>query len=476
MMTLNDKDLLKRLEAVFVPDASTRTPIPRQRRVFIDAGMGAISAPPSAQAARALCIADSIARVAKWHGDQVFLTVPLRETGDSPAHLMAQIESEYPEWAFFQADTLDGYPTSLPLDAHDLYLTLCRARDRADDPIFQTRVAAFQAQIDGGAPHVIALWRLIVHVLIRHQQMTYADMGVVPDMWTTTHDALRYWRQISVQTLPVTLSDADSWCGMLWSRANEFAADEVIALVPNDDLKALQTWTAAARAAGWLPEAFRVTLIGVGAVTEEDSGALVDIPAGKTFLSLLKRLGSAAERHLYAQIEDYNLLLSYINLPCFQAKLGVAAWRGATLLHPTGDPFALNVNAVARPQTGGGVRLLSTWAHVESCMAVIVQHEWASAARFVSPVAASERALLDELVQFFDVLSETDAQRTPQHLAYYAHRLSDHYHFFVRTCHPARTENQSQRAAWVRVLHAFHHVFTIVLNLLGIIPTHHRSM
>jgi arginyl-tRNA synthetase len=139
---------------------------------------------------RSTIIGDSIQRLFRFAGDTVYSDVHFGDWGLQMGQLISELAREKPELPYFDAAFTGPYPEQSPVTMEDLELLYPRA-SHASKTIPERLEAARKAtaELQGGRPGYLALWRHFQAVSIEGVKRELASLGVYPDWWKGESDA-----------------------------------------------------------------------------------------------------------------------------------------------------------------------------------------------------------------------------------------------------------------------------------------------
>jgi arginyl-tRNA synthetase len=139
---------------------------------------------------RSTIIGDSLQRLFRFAGDTVYSDVHFGDWGLQMGQLISELAREKPELPYFDPAFRGPYPQISPVTMEDLELLYPRASAASKtipERLEEARKAT--AELQGGRPGYVALWKHFQTVSIEGVKRELASLGVHPDWWRGESDA-----------------------------------------------------------------------------------------------------------------------------------------------------------------------------------------------------------------------------------------------------------------------------------------------
>ena len=159
------------------------------RKVVVDYAGPNVAKPMHVGHLRSSIIGESIKRLFRFRGDQVWGDAHFGDWGFQMGLLIVAVGDEQPDLAFF-ADGAGPFPAESPVTLEDLERLYPQAAGRAKtDVAYRDRARRATAELQAGRPGYRALWRHFVSVSRSALQREFHALGVDFDLWNGESDA-----------------------------------------------------------------------------------------------------------------------------------------------------------------------------------------------------------------------------------------------------------------------------------------------
>jgi arginyl-tRNA synthetase len=188
-LKVSDTALADRANQVAADARAGAASVARPRRVVIDYGGPNVAKPMHVGHLRSSIIGESLKRLFRFRGDQVWGDAHFGDWGFQMGLLITALADERPELPYF-ADGEGPFPTGSPVSLEDLerLYPLAAARAKAE-PEYRDRARRATAELQAGRPGYRALWRHFVEVSRTALQREFHALGVDFDLWMGESDA-----------------------------------------------------------------------------------------------------------------------------------------------------------------------------------------------------------------------------------------------------------------------------------------------
>ncbi len=191
-LRVSDAALTQRVRALADDPLAGAAPVRDPRRVVIDFAGPNVAKPMHVGHLRSSIIGESLKRLFRARGDQVWGDAHFGDWGFQMGLLITAVGDEQPGSPFLAVG--DGpFPKSSPISLEDLerLYPLAAARAKAE-PEFRDRARRATAELQAGRAGYRALWRHFVQVSRTALQRDFAALGVTFDLWNGESDADAY--------------------------------------------------------------------------------------------------------------------------------------------------------------------------------------------------------------------------------------------------------------------------------------------
>jgi arginyl-tRNA synthetase len=170
-------------------DRSGAAPAARPRRVVIDYGGPNVAKPMHVGHLRSSIIGESLKRLYRFRGDQVWGDAHFGDWGFQMGLLITALADRGGADAFM-AEGDGPFPVESPVTLEDLESMYPAAAARAkEEPEFRDRARKATAELQGGRPGYRAVWKHMHDVSMKGLQREFAALGVAFDLWNGESDA-----------------------------------------------------------------------------------------------------------------------------------------------------------------------------------------------------------------------------------------------------------------------------------------------
>lgn len=184
--TVTAEALAARAQAIADDAKAGASPVETSRRVIVDYGGPNVAKDMHVGHLRATIIGDSLKRLYRFRGDQVWGDAHFGDWGFQMGLVITAIEDELGD--FSDAAKVDARLKALTLDQlQTLYPTA--AAKAKEDAAFRDRARKATAALQAGAEPHRTIWRAMQAVSMEAQKRDFASLGVTFDLWLGESDA-----------------------------------------------------------------------------------------------------------------------------------------------------------------------------------------------------------------------------------------------------------------------------------------------
>lgn len=160
------------------------------RAVMLDFGGWNVAKPMHIGHLRSTIIGDSLQRLFRFLGDDVTSDVHLGDWGLQMGLLITEVQEEYPDLPYFDADFEGDYPAESPVTMADLERLYPQASGKAkEDDAKKEAARRATAELQAGRRGYRALWKHFCTVTQVGLERECGDLGVKFDLWKGESDA-----------------------------------------------------------------------------------------------------------------------------------------------------------------------------------------------------------------------------------------------------------------------------------------------
>jgi arginyl-tRNA synthetase len=446
------------------------------RRVVIDYAGPNVAKPMHVGHLRSSIIGESLKRLFRFRGDQVWGDAHFGDWGFQMGLLIVALGDERPDLPYLAAG--DGpFPDESPVTLEDLERLYPFAASLAkSDPAYRDRARRATAELQSGRPGYRALWRHFVVVSRTALEREFHALGVDFDLWNGESDAdplipemvadlkakglaiedqgaliVRVNRDGDKRELPPLLvlsSEGSAMYGTtdlatVLDRRRAFDPHLILYLTDQRQADHFEQVFRASYLAGYAPEG-SLEHIGFGTMNGTDGKPFKTREGG--VLKLHDLIGMARTK-ARGRLHEAGLgaELSPEEFEATAHKVAVAALKFADLSNYRGTSYVFDLDRFTSFEGRTGPYLLYQVVRVKSLLAKALASKVEAGAIVVADPAERELALV--LDAFDQALTEAYDKRAPNTLAEHAFRLAQTFSRFYAACPVLAAETEVMRAS-----------------------------
>jgi arginyl-tRNA synthetase len=496
-MVVTDAELTLRAQEIAADPRLGASVTETPRRVVVDYGGPNVAKPMHVGHLRASIIGESIKRLFRFRGDQVWGDAHFGDWGFQMGLLIVAVGDEQPDLPFL-AEGDGPFPTESPVSLADLERLYPIAAGRAKtDTDYRDRARRATALLQGGRPGYRALWRGFVEVSRTALEREFNALDIQFDLWNGESDAdplipdmvaelearglleldqgariVRVAQPGDKRELPPLLVVSSEGSAMYGTTDLATILDRRRRLDPD-----LMLYVVDQRQADHFAQVFRAASL-AGYATEE---ALEHIgfgtmngPDGKPFKTReggvlkLHDLIEMAREKARARLREAGLgaELSSEAFEDTAHKVAVAALKFADLGNFRGTSYVFDIDRFMSFEGKTGPYLLYQSVRIKSVLRKAAEQGVAPGPLLVGKPA--ERELTLALDAYDTALSEAYAKRAPNLIAEHAYRLAQTFSKFYAACPILVAEDANIRASRLGFAKVTLDQLDSALRLLGI--------
>jgi arginyl-tRNA synthetase len=454
---------------------------------------------------RATIIGDSVKRIFRFRGDQVWGDAHFGDWGFQMGLLIAALAEEKPDLPHFAPGAEGPFPEEPAVTLADLERIYPAAAARAKaDPAFRDLARKATAELQAGRPGHRALWKGFVAVSRAALEREFAALGVTFDLWlgesdadplipgmiadleakgllqddqgarvVFVHDKLTPKRDggegPDVPPLLVTSSEGSAMYGTtdlatILDRVRRLGAELILYCVDQRQGEHFETVFRAAAKAGYLPRE-AMEHIGFGTMNGADGKPFKTREGGVLKLhDLIEQVRAKARAKL--DLEGVATDLPAAERDDIAHKVGMAALKFADLQNFRGTSYVFDLDRFLSFEGKTGPYLLYACVRIRSILRK-AEEEGATpgAIRVAEP---AERDLVLALDGFEHALRGAYDKRAPHILADHAHQLAASFSVFYASCPILSAPDAGARASRLALAETTLTQLTLTLDLLGL--------
>jgi arginyl-tRNA synthetase len=494
-LKVSDQTLAERARALAVEPMAGASAVAGPRRVVIDYAGPNVAKPMHVGHLRSSIIGESLKRLFRFRGDQVWGDAHFGDWGFQMGLLIVALREEQPNLEFFG----DGpFPGLSPVTLDDLERLYPVAAARAKlEPEFRDLARKATAELQAGRPGYRALWRHFVDVSRTALEREFHALGVDFDLWKGESDAdplipemvedlkakglaaqdqgaliVRVAREGDKRELPPLLvlsSEGSAMYGTtdlatVLDRRREFDPHLILYLTDQRQADHFEQVFRASYLAGYAPEG-SLEHIGFGTMNGTDGKPFKTREGGVLKLHDLIEMTRAKARDRLHEA-GLGTELPPEEFEATAHKVAVAALKFADLSNFRGTSYVFDLDRFTSFEGKTGPYLLYQAVRIKSLMRKAGDAgAWAGEIVVAEP---SERELALALDAFDQAASEAYDKRAPNALAEHAYRLAQSFSKFYAACPVLGADSDAVRASRLGLVAATLRQMETALDLLGI--------
>lgn len=504
-ITVSDAALVAHAEALAVDPRVGAQVLETPRRVIVDYAGPNVAKSMHVGHLRATIIGDSIKRLYRFRGDQVWGDAHFGDWGFQMGLLIASLAEEQPELPYFDAGFSGPYPARSPVSLADLERIYPAAAALAKtDVAARDRARKATAELQAGRPGYRALWQHFVAVSRSALEREFAALGVTFDLWLGESDADPLIPEMiadldakgllqddqgarvvfvhdklvpkkdggegpNVAPLLVVSSEGSAMYGTtdlatILDRVRRFQAELIIYCVDQRQAEHFETVFRAADKAGYLQRE-ALDHIGFGTMNGPDGKPFKTREGG---VLKLHDLITMVREKAQAKIDEAGVGQDW---PAEERadiahKVGMAALKFADLQNFRGTSYIFDLDRFLSFEGKTGPYLLYAAVRIKSIL-----RKADEAGIGPGPIAnleAAERDLILTLDGFEHALRGAYDKRAPHILADHAYALAGAFSAFYTACPILSAGDEATRASRLTLAKATLNQLVLTLDLLGI--------
>lgn len=491
-LTLTDEALVafqkKELPAYYSEPQKTE-----QKKIVLDYGGANIAKPLHVGHLRSAMIGDSIKRILRFLGHEVFGDIHMGDWGTQMGIVICELKREHPELPYFDEAFKGAYPSESPVTLKQLEELYPRGAQRVKEDA-QAKADALQATVElqNGRPGYRALWKHIVDVSVAGLQKDYADLGVEFDWWygeSHYHDRIApmverlekegYATQSEGATVillgeempPLLLKKSDG--AFLYSttdlaaveeRIQDDHADVILYVVDQRQGLHFDQVFAAAKKVGLFSNQ-ELRHLGFGTMNGADGKPFKTRAGGVMKLRDLIDMITEKAR-IRMEENDMAKEFSTEEKEVIAKQVGVASLKFADLMNHRASNYMFDLEKFSQFEGKTGPYLLYTTVRIGS---ILRKAELQTQINDLgNPLTDVERQLMLKLALFPDVISGMLEQYLPHLLCEHLYELAQTFNHFYTQCRIVTEKDEAKKKHWLALCAATQKQLEVGLQLLGI--------
>ena len=492
-----DAFLSRRANAIAADERRGAALVASPRKVVVDYAGPNVAKPMHVGHLRSSIIGESIKRLFRFRGDQVWGDAHFGDWGFQMGLLIVAVSDEQPGLAFF-AEGDGPFPDRSPVTLEDLERLYPLAAGKAKtDTDYRDRARRATAELQSGRPGYRALWRHFVIVSRTALEREFHALGVDFDLWNGESDAdplipgmvedlkakglavpdqgaliVRVAREGDKREVPPLLVLSSEGSAMYGTTDLATVLDRREKIDP-----ALILYVVDQRQADHFEQVFRAAVlsgyaaegelehIGFGTMNGADGKPFKTREGGVLKLHDLIEMTRAKARERLHEA-GLGAELSTVDFEATAHKVAVAALKFADLSNFRGTSYVFDLDRFTSFEGRTGPYLLYQAVRIKSLLRKALEQKAQAGTIVVAEPAERELALV--LDAFDQAVAEAYDKRAPNTLAEHAYRLAQSFSKFYAACPVLAAESEPVRASRLGLAGATLRQLEQTLDLLGI--------
>jgi arginyl-tRNA synthetase len=489
-----DGALAARAREIVADPRSGASTVQHRRRVLVDYGGPNVAKPMHVGHLRASIIGESVKRIFRFRGDEVWGDVHFGDWGFQMGLLIVALEDEL--GGLEDAGRVEARLANLTLDDLDRAYPLAAARAKSDDA-FRDRARKATLALQSGEPLHLRIWRTMHDVSMVALKRGFDALGVNFDLWNGESDADPYIRDViddlksrqlmepdqgaqivrvarpddkrELPPLLVISSEGSAMYGTtdlatIVQRERDIDPDLYLYVVDQRQADHFTQVFRVAEAAGWV-EPKKLEHIGFGTMNGVDGKPFKTRAGG--VLKLEDLIGMARDKARQRLREaDIGSDLSAEEFEDVAGKVAIAALKLADLLNFRGTSYVFDLDRFTSFEGKTGPYLLYAVVRIKSILRKAAAAGVSASDIFIEH--PNERDLALTLDAFDAAVTAAYERRAPHFVAEHAFALAQSFSGFYENCPILQEPRPQIRGSRLALAGAAMRQLELALDLLGI--------
>ena len=461
-------------------------------KVVVDYGGPNVAKPLHVGHLRSSVIGEAIKRIARFAGDEVYGDIHLGDWGTPMGMLLAQLESDHPEWPYFNTSVTE-FPEESPVSMDDLQVLYPKAATRfKSDPEFMRLSQQATGQLQQGRIGYRALWHHFVSVSVAAIKENMDRLDVSFELWngeSNVHDLIQpmldsfqenHQSEMSDGAMVIPLPEAPSLPPLMLIKSDGaflYSTTDMATLIDRVSHAYTKSWYVvdqrqklhfqqvflAAKKTGIVPESMELKHFGFGTVNGPD-GRPFKTRSGNAMQ--LKDLLDLAYNKATEKIQESGLGKAY---PVEEQQnivrcVAIAALKFTDLINHRESDYSFDSDRFMNFEGKTGPYLLYTAARISS---ILRKYTGDLSLAKLTQVTALERPLLLTLTEFDERITQCYQNGQPQILCEHLYDVATAYNRFYHSCNILQETNLETQSGWLALSESTKIQLQLGLSLLG---------
>ncbi len=468
----------------------------KPKTIVIDYGGANVAKPLHVGHLRPAIIGESIKRIDRFLGHNVFGDVHLGDWGLQIGLIMMKIKLDQPELVYFKKDYEGEYPKEAPFTISELeqIYPAASAYSKENDE-FREAAKAATVELQNGNPGYLALWQHILNVSIEDLKKNYDNLLVDFDLWKKESDAQSYipgmveylkehnYARISEGALVVDVKEESDTkemppCMILKSdggtlynttdlatmveRMELFAPDEILYVVDKRQELYFETVFRCAKKTKLVEEETKLTFLGFGTMNGKDGKPFKTRDGGVMRLeNLISNISNAVLEKMLENRE-----MDRQEAEAISKIVGLAALKYGDLSNQASKDYIFDLERFISFEGNTGPYLLYTIVRIKS----IIQkygNDSVTTEALIPGKTLSEINLMLEASRFNDVVETAGNEYAPHKICQYLYGVANAFNSFYHENKILAEEDKEKQKSWIALITLIKGILETGIDLLG---------
>ena len=474
-----------------------------KQTIVIDYGGPNVAKPLHVGHLRPAIIGESIKRIARYAGHDVYGDVHLGDWGLPMGQIITELSARKPELVYFDENYEGEYPDEPPFTISELEEIYPFASGKCKtDEEYKKKALLATNQLQKGRRGYRALWKHILNVSVNDLKKNYEKLGVEFDLWKGESDVdplipemVKKMKEdgfayISDGALVVDIKkDTDKKelppCMILKSdgaanyettdlatiiqRERDMKPDAIIYVVDKRQELHFEQVFRCARKTGIVRDTTSLEFVGFGTMNGKDGHAFKTRDGGVLRLEyLLKTITDKMFSDIEKNNSDKGKNLPEEETRDIALKAAIAALKYGDLSNQASKDYIFDIDRFTSFEGDTGPYILYTMARIKSILKkYIAQGGDLDNLRVAEAASESEKKLEMNMVMFNQMIDEAFRERAPHKVCAFIYGLANQFNTFYHENNILGEQDEDRKKAYIALISGCLKLFEASTKLLG---------
>ena len=466
--------------------------------IFVDYGGPNVAKPLHVGHLRAAVIGESIKRILKFAGNNVYGDIHLGDWGTQLGQIICELQDRHPELPYFDPDFKGEYPKEAPFtigELEDIYPT--GSKKSKTDEEFHKRALEATYLLQNGHRGYTEIFKHIINVSVTDMRGIYDRLNVHFELWKGESDADPYIKDMiqkmkddgfayesegalvvdvdepedKVDMPPIMVLKSDGAANynttdlatLVW-RMQDYHADEVVYVVDKrQDLHFVQLFRCAKKV-GIVPKNEKLQFIGFGTMNGKDGKPFKTREGG---VMRLESLLDEIDNTMFEKIKS-NESMSEDEARETAKIVGLAALKYGDLSNQASKDYIFDMDRFTSFEGNTGPYILYTIVRIKSILRRYNEECGENPVKKITePQGESDKNLMLTLSRFSEVMKSSYDEKAPHKICSYIYSVCDAFNHFYHETKIMAEEDQNVKGEYIRLLEVTERLLLCCIDLLG---------